>query len=121
MSTARSLLAAVAASSLCALGALAQGSTALQRTNLGELRPPTNGEHVLTGKSAAVYNLERVRAELAPFAFQEPLDATGSGGFERTNQGALQSFQFEGHTLTIGAEGGPCTILYAPSEADDAG
>src|SRR5688572_28483694 len=37
-------------------------------TNLGELRAPTKGEHVLTGKALAIHGLETVRAELAPYA-----------------------------------------------------
>jgi hypothetical protein len=123
MLTTKSMLAALAAGSLCTLGAFAQqtGSTGLQWTNLGELRAPTNGEHVLTGKSAAVYNLEQLRAELAPFAFQEPVEFTGSSGPEQTNIGPARAWQFQGHKLTKGAEGAPYSILYAPSEADDVG
>jgi hypothetical protein len=123
MLTTKSLLAAFAAGSLCTLGAFAQetGSTGLQWTNLGEFRAPTNGEHVLTDRSAAVYNLEQMRAELAPYAFQEPVDFAGSSGPERTNNGQLRAWQFQGHKLTKGAEGAPYKILYAPSEADDVG
>jgi hypothetical protein len=103
------------------LGVYAQqiSSAELQWTNLGELRAPTSGEHVLSGRSAAVYNLEQLRAELAPFAFQEPVEFTGSSGPEQTNLGPARAWQFQGHKLTKGAEGAPYKILYAPSEADD--
>jgi hypothetical protein len=89
-------------------------------TNLGELRAPTKGEHVLTGKALAIHGLETVRAELAPYAFQESVALPAPHSLQVTNKGDLLPVVFSGHHLTAGAaEGGATTILYAPSESDD--
>jgi hypothetical protein len=123
MSTMKSLLFASATSVCLSLSVSAQDGAepGLVWTNLGELRQPTQGEHVLTGKAAAILELESLRAELSHLAFQEPVEFAGSMGLEQTNAGPMKPFVFAGHDLTGGAaEGGATTILYAPSEADDA-
>jgi hypothetical protein len=117
----KSLLAVSAASICLSLASSAQSEEhGLVWTNLGELRAPTTGQHVLTGKALAIHGLEGVRAELAPFAYHESVSSPASSGPEMTNKGELKSWESTGHILTPGAaDGGLTTILYAPSEADD--
>ena len=117
MSYWKSLAGAVAAFGLAA-GASAQGS-GLQTTNLGELRAPVFSGHSLTGKAAAQEQLLKARAATKDFAFQEPVELHASGALEATNVGDLRRLVFEGHKLSVSAEGAPVKVLYCPSEADD--
>ena len=79
-------------------------------------------------ESVAYANLLQARVAAAPDAFQEQVSITSSDGPVMTNTGHLASFTFEGHVLSAaggGEQGAPKglgpTILYCPSEADDAG
>src|SRR5262245_37878042 len=99
MSKMKFLLSATAAGlCLSAAGAAQTGEHGEVWTNLGELRMPTEGAHVLTGKAFAIHHLEGVRAELAPFAYQEVSDTPGSE-LELTNKGELAPVIFSGHVL----------------------
>jgi hypothetical protein len=121
MSPTKSLLAASAAGACLSFAVAAQGGGGhgLAMTNLRELRQPTQGEHVLSGKALALHNLESVRSEMAPFAFQEQL-APSPLSVQVTNLGDMLPVVFTGHVLSPGAaDGGATTILYAPSESDD--
>ena len=74
----------------------------------------------LQAKAAAKANLLATRAALAPFAFQEAV--TIPDGLQLTNKGELLPVISSGHVLTVNpmADGTTGSILYAPSEADDA-
>jgi hypothetical protein len=88
MSQMKSLLAVSAAGVCLSLASSAQSEEhGLVWTNLGELRVPTTGQHVLTGKALAIHGLEGVRAELAPFAYHESVSSPASSGPEMTNTG----------------------------------
>ncbi len=122
MSTTKTLLAATVAGTCLSLAGFAQVADqgSLSMTNLGELRTRTTGEHVLTGKAAAIHGLEGVRHEMAPFAFKESVQPSDPMSLQLTNSGALLPVVHGGHILSPGAaEGGASTILYAPSESDD--
>jgi hypothetical protein len=76
---------------------------------------------------AAHANLLQARAATAADAFQEQVLVHSSNGAVLTNMNQVTGFTFQGHDLSLakggdqagGTEGG-LTILYAPSEADDA-
>jgi len=113
-----SLFAAFAAGISLSVTASAQAGDPVW-TNLGELRTPPTGQHVLTGKAAAIHQLEGLRADLKAFAFQEPVHYSPSPGLESTNTGELKPLVHSGHVLTGAVAEGATTILYAPSESDD--
>ncbi len=109
----------------CALAGfgLAAGSSAqepgLQRTNLGEMRAPVFAGHKLTGKAAAQEQLLLARAATEDQAFREAVEVGDDGGLVLVNTGELRRLVFEGHKLSVSADGWPIRVLYAPSEADD--
>jgi hypothetical protein len=78
----------------------------------------------VSSHNAAHASLLDARAATASDAFQEEITVPSSDGLVMTNMGQRRSFTFEGHVLTKasagGTEGGGLSILYAPSEADDA-
>lgn len=112
MSTGKSFLAVIVAGLALQAGAAAQGSPSIQ----------------IDKHSQAYANLLQARTAAAPLAFQEEVSLPSSDSLELTNLGQPSSFTFEGHVLSLagsGDQGAPkgagTSILYCPSEADDAG
>ncbi len=89
----------------------------LQQTNMGSHEAVVFGGHVLTSPSPSAGLADEEIAEIRRRAMLAA--GTVPDGLQTTNLGDRRPVVFGGHDLTVGMRGGP-SILYAPSESDDA-